>query len=1637
LLTDDTDESTVDVALSGIGLMPPDIELGATAHDYGDVIVGSTASQTIQVRNLGDVDLHVASTHFVAGQATDFALIHGSAPFTVAAGSTHVLDVLFAPGSRGARTTTLRVVSDDADEPTVDVALNGIGLMPPDIDLASTTLDYGQVVVGTTASQTVVIRNLGDVELHVSAASVVSGETAQFTIVQGGAPFVVAAGGSHSVSVRFAPASGGHKATILRLESDDSDEGTVDVALSGVGLMPADIELVATAHDYGQVVVGTTALQTIVVRNRGDVDLHVTATDLDNGENAEFAITQGSAPFTVVAGATHLINVRFAPASGGPKASTLGLMSDDADEPALDVALSGIGLMPPDIDLATTQQEFAQVVVGTNAVRTIVIRNLGDVDLEVTGANLVGANADEFAIVQGAAPFAVGAGAMHRIDVRFGPAAGGSRTATLRLLSNDADEPTVDVSLSGLGLMPPDIELGATTHDYGQVVVGATASHTVVIRNLGDVALQVSLTALVGGDVGEFTITGASAPFSVAPGGTETVNIRFAPASGGVKTTMLRLLSDDADETSVEVTLTGMGLMPADIEIDATTYDYGQVVVGTTASRTVLVRNLGDVALHVSAMTLVTGETGEFAIVEGAAPFVVAPGASHAVDVRFVPASAGQKISILRLVSDDQDENTADVVVTGRGLMPPDIDLAPISHDYGQAIVGTSVSRLLVIGNLGDVDLHVTSASIVGGPSAEFVLTGASAFTVAPGAAQTVEVQFIPASGGPKDATVRFSSDDPNESTVDVALAGVGMMPPDIDVGPTPNDFGEVLVGTAASRTFVVRNLGDVALQVTTSGLVGGDAALFTIAQGSAPFTVAPGGAHNLDVSFAPVSGGSKATTLRLTSDDSDESALDVALSGTATTAPEVDVMLTPIQYGETLVGTTSFRTLAIQNVGSADLLATASLVGGDAGEFTVATASFTVAPGATHTIDVGFAPTSGGPKTTTLRLASDDADEGSIDVNVSGVGMMPADIDVTPAHDFGETLLGTTTSRTFAIRNLGDVALQVTLAGLVDGDAGEFAITQGSAPFLVAPGATHNLEVRFAPVSAGPKVTWLRVASDDQDEGVFDVTLTGTATTAPEFEVVTAAQDFGVVWVGADALRTFVIRNVGSAELQVTTSSVTGGEAAEFAVVHGAAPVLVAPGATHNLDVRFAPAAEGPRTATVRLTSNDQDEASVDLAIAGSGIRPPDVDVTPLQHDYGEVVISMPRSRTVSIRNLGGADLRVTAASLFGINADEFAIATGGAPFTVEAGATHNIEIQLAPTSEGAKTAALRLVSDDPDEGAVDVQLNGAATILVPDVAALPVSHDFGSQVVGTATSQGFVVSNTGTKNLVLGAPTLSGPEADAFAITDGQGGTTIAPGATRLIQIRFSPADAGPKTATLTIPSDDPDENPLLIPLRGTTPPTFVEATEGGSADSSTVTTATALTGTTGHLYLAAVSTKPYRQVSTLSGLGLTWTRVATQCAGRSQTGIELWWAQGSAISGEVTASLVSAPNNAVIAVARYAGVATTSPLTPLVTGNTNGVNGDCDNATDTANYIFNVTPGGSNSLVVGAVALRNKKHDSGSGYATRIEVSHGTAGDVAGIAFVDRVVPLATTMPLNGRLNSAVDWAVIGAELRSEPQ
>jgi hypothetical protein len=213
-----------------------------------------------------------------------------------------------------------------------------------------------------------------------------------------------------------------------------------------------------------------------------------------------------------------------------------------------------------------------------------------------------------------------------------------------------------------------------------------------------------------------------------------------------------------------------------------------------------------------------------------------------------------------------------------------------------------------------------------------------------------------------------------------------------------------------------------------------------------------------------------------------------------------------------------------------------------------------------------------------------------------------------------------------------------------------------------------------------------------------------------------------------------------------------------------------------------------------------------------------------------------------------------------------------------------------------------------------------------------------------------------------------------------------------------------------------------------------TFQETKTGGSTASTSVTTSASLTAASGDLYLAAIGTKPNVSVSSVSGLGLTWTLVKAQCAGRGQTRVEVWKAQGTpSVNGTVTASLASAPNNATIAVSRYAGVDAASPVGNIISGNTMGANGTCSGGTDNAAYSFNLTTTLGGAVAFGAVTMRDKPHTPGAGYTERAELMQGASGSVASVAVEDKSVASAGSVVVNGSFSASVDWAMVGLEIK----
>ncbi|MCP3974518.1 MAG: choice-of-anchor D domain-containing protein, partial [bacterium] len=294
------------------GLMAPEITVLPTSLLFGDqdVDAGVTVSQTVTITNDGTADLHISMVT-PTGDTGEFNLVD-SGEATLTPGSTRAIEVSFDPSSVGARTVTLTIQSDDTDESTVDVALNGTGI-DQEITVLPSSLLFGaqDVDAGPTVSQTVTITNDGTADLHISAVSP-TGDTSEFNLVDSGiagnGAITLTSGGTRTIEVSFDPSGVGAKAVTLTIQSDDTDESTVDVALNGTGI-DQEITVLPSSLLFGaqDVDAGPTVSQTVTITNDGSTDLHISAIS-PTGDTSEFNLVDsgiaGNGAITLTPGST-------------------------------------------------------------------------------------------------------------------------------------------------------------------------------------------------------------------------------------------------------------------------------------------------------------------------------------------------------------------------------------------------------------------------------------------------------------------------------------------------------------------------------------------------------------------------------------------------------------------------------------------------------------------------------------------------------------------------------------------------------------------------------------------------------------------------------------------------------------------------------------------------------------------------------------------------------------------------------------------------------------------------------------------------------------------------------------------------------------------------------------------------------------------------------------------------------------------------------------------------------------------------------------------------------------------------------------------------------------------------------------
>jgi hypothetical protein len=325
----------------------------------------------------------------------------------------------------------------------ITIVYTNIGSLPsPVFGVSPTSLNFGNVNVGSNAMLPVTVNNTGTLALEIS--NIVSSD-ASITFAPNTFPVNVPAGGSQVFNVTFAPTVPGAVNGNLTFTHDAPGSPSV-YNVSGFGYVPAPVFAVSPVAplNFGSVNVGGSANLNVTVSNTGDAPLTLTGI---SSSDAQYTFTPNAFPVNIAAGGNQVFVVTFTPGAAGTFNANLTFAHNAAGSPSV-YAVTGIGFTTaPVFNLSAATLAFGNVSVGGTATLPVTVSNTGNAQLTISG--IVSSDA-VYTFAPGTFPVNVAAGGNAVFNVTFAPAAAGLVNGTLTFTHNAAGSPSV-LNLSGTG----------------------------------------------------------------------------------------------------------------------------------------------------------------------------------------------------------------------------------------------------------------------------------------------------------------------------------------------------------------------------------------------------------------------------------------------------------------------------------------------------------------------------------------------------------------------------------------------------------------------------------------------------------------------------------------------------------------------------------------------------------------------------------------------------------------------------------------------------------------------------------------------------------------------------------------------------------------------------------------------------------------------------------------------------------------------------------------------------------------------------------------------------------------------------------------------------------------------------------
>jgi hypothetical protein len=293
----------------------------------------------------------------------------------------------------------------------------------------------------------------------------------------------------------------------------------------------------------------------------------------------------------------------------------------------------------------------------------------------------------------------------------------------------------------------------------------------------------------------------------------------------------------------------------------------------------------------------------------------------------------------------------------------------------------------------------------------------------------------------------------------------------------------------------------------------------------------------------------------------------------------------------------------------------------------------------------------------------------------------------------------------TITVYNVGAANLIVSNVQVLVGSSDFSVLPTPPTPLTIDPGEEVTFTVSFNPaVAAGIETAIIRITSNDPTAPFVDVPATGSRGIGRLVTAIANAGDFGPVCLGSFADEPLVLNNSGQCPLSIFAVQSTSPDFLAPSVANF--PMLVAPGTSSAVPVRFQPAALGSRSGTIRITSDDPSSPRT-VAVLGFAPAPRLALAIADSGNFGRCCVGSFVDEPLTLANTGDCTLLVTAITS---SAASFLMPEVlSFPLTIEAGNALSLPLRFEPTALGPATATITVTSNDPASPAT-IAVNGDA---------------------------------------------------------------------------------------------------------------------------------------------------------------------------------------------------------------------------------------------------------------------------------------------------------------------------------------